>query len=312
MKKFKTSQLTLGAILLAVFLILHLIIPGGQKSIQGMLLVITFLPATIYCIRCGVRKTLVMIGAGLILSGLLLPLEVFLAFAAPALLIGLVAGLTYGKLHRLPVILILSVMFLLQNIGELLIYYLMMQVDLVDTYIRMVGLVHDNIPDVLMAMPVFRLFLEDFLLCAVPCMAILVSGAKGILSFMILTLLHTRLSSILGSEADPELTKQTKFNGVGISVAYFCTICICAVMTALPFLSIMPYYFVNAAFAALGVLLAILYTYYFYTVRIRTQENQTRIIYSFLTVITLPIGIFVLPLLEIKLLKAEKKEQPKD
>ena len=158
MKKTRTSQLTLGAILLAVFLLLHILIPSGQKSLQGMLLVITFLPVCIYCLCFGLRPALIMLAAGILLSGLLLPLEVFLSFGIPALLIGLVAGLTYGKRRRLTVILLLSVMFLLQNVGEALIYYLLMNINLVDTYVWFVDLVHEQIPAQLLALPMFRVF----------------------------------------------------------------------------------------------------------------------------------------------------------
>lgn len=306
MKKTLTVQLTLGAILLALFLILHLLIPGGQKTLQGMLLVITFLPVCIYCLRFGFFPTLVMVAAGILLSGLLLPLEVFLSFALPALLIGLVAGLTYGKLRRLAVILLLSALFLVQNIGEAFAYYLLMQVNLVDTYKWFVSLVHENLPAAMLTHSLFSMFLEDFLLCSVPCMAILVSGAKGILSFMILKLLNARLFSVMGPVADSKFTEQTKFKGKGISVAYFCAICICAVIAVLPFLQVIPYHFISAAFAAMGILLAVLYVYYFYTVRVRSQEDrQKRLVFSFIMVVTLPIGIFVLPLLEIRLLKAE-------
>lgn len=308
MRKSKTAQLTLGAVLLAVFLILHILVPGGQKSLQGMLLIVTFLPAAIYCMSCGFWKALVMVAAGIVLSGLLLPPEVFLSFAIPALLIGLVTGLIFGKRRRLTVILILSAMFLLQNIGEALVYYLLMNVNLVDTYVWAVGMVYERIPEALLASPLFSHFLEDFLLCAVPCLAIFVSGAKGILSFLILKLLNTRLEAVMGPEADPKFTEQTKFRGAGISITYFCGICICAIVTALPFLSIIPYHFLCAAAAAMGVLIAVLYTYYFYIARIRSQEDhQKRLIYSFLVVVTLPAGIFLLPLLEIRLLKSERE-----
>ena len=306
MKKTKTTQLTLGAILTAVFLILHLVIPGGQKSLQGMLLIITFLPTAIYCLGFGFRKTAVMVAAGLLLSGLLLPPEVFLSFAAPALVIGLAAGLTYGKRRRLTVILLLSTLFLVQNIAEAVIYYLLTQINPVDTYVWFVGMVHERIPAHLLQDALFSRFLEDFLLCAVPCMAVLVSGAKGVLSFLILKLLHSRLETVMGPEADPRFTRQTKFTGKGISVAYFCAICVCALFTALPFLGMVSYHFVFAAFAALGVLLAVLYTYYFYTVRVRAQEDrQMRLIYSFVLVVTLPVGIFALPLVELYLLRRE-------
>ena len=306
MKKNITSQITFGAILLALFLVLHILVPGVQKSLLGMLLVVTFLPVAIYCMRFGFRPTLIMLAAGVLLSGLLLSLEVFLSFAIPALLIGLAAGLTFGKRRRLTVILLLSFLFLVQNVAEALIYYLLMQVNLVDTYQWFVGQVYENLPTELLSSPLFQAFLEDFLLCSVPCMAILVSGAKGVLGFMILKLLNSRLRSIAGPAADPKFTEQTKFSGKGISIAYFCAICVCAVVTALPFLSIVPYHFTYAAFAAMGLLLAVLYTYYFYSVRVRCQEDrQKRLIYSFFLMVTLPIGIFLLPLLEIRLLNQE-------
>lgn len=305
MKKTKTAQLTLGAALLAVFLILHILIPGGQKSLQGMLLIVTFLPVTVYSLSCGFRKALIMVIAGMVLSGLLLPPEVFLSFAAPALLIGLAAGLTYGKCRRLTVILIISAMFLLQNIGEAVIYYLMININLVDTYIWAVGMVYQRIPSQLLADPLFSRFLEDFLLCIVPCLAILVSGAKGVLSFMILNMLHTRLESVMGPVPDDKFTRQTQFRSAGISIAYLCVICICTVMAVLPFLGV-PYHFLAAAFAAMGLFAAVLYAYYFYTNRIRSQEDrQKRLVYSFLLMVTLPISIFAMPLLEIRLLKSK-------
>ena len=307
MKKTRTAQLTLGAVLLAVFLILHILVPGGQKSLQGMLLVVTFLPVAIYCMSCGLGKTLVMVAAGIVLSGLLLPLEGFLSFAIPALLIGLAAGMTFGKRRRLTVILLLSVMFLLQNIGEAFVYYLLMQVNLVDAYVRVVGIVHERIPEKLLADPLFSRFLEDFMLCSVPCLAILVSGAKGILSFLLLKVLNSRLEAVMGPVADVQYTEQTQFKGKGISIAYFCAVSVCAVVTALPFLSVIPYHFVCAAFGALGIFLAILYAYYFYINRVRAEKDrEKRLIYSFVMMVTLPVGIFVWPWLEIRLLQKEK------
>lgn len=309
MKNTKTTQLTLGAILLAVFLILHIIIPGGQKTIQGMLLVITFLPTAIYCMRFGIRGTLIMIVAGAVLSGLLLPLEVFLSFAVPAMLIGLVAGITYGKLKRLAVILLLSTAFLLQNIVEAVVFFLLANINPLDALSTMGNLLRNAIPENLLANALFSRFLEDFLICAVPCLAVMVSGAKGILSFMIIRILKERLEKLMGEDADPEFTEPTKFTGKGISIAYFCAICICAAVTALPFLGLMPYHLTSAAFAAAGLLLAVLYAYYFYISRIRTiEDRQKMLICSFLTLITLPIGIFGLPLLEIWLLRKEKSE----
>lgn len=309
MKQTKTTQLTLGAVLLAVFLLLHIIIPGGQKSVQGMLLVITFLPVTIYCMNFGVKKTLIMIAAGALLSGLLLPLEVFLSFALPALLIGLVAGVTYGKWKRLPVILLLSALFLLQNIGEIGIYFWLANMDVRDTFVTASELFWDVIPESFLEHGMLKRFLEDFLLCAIPCLAVMVSGAKGILSFMIIRILKERLEKLMGPDADPAFTEPTKFTGRGISIAYFCAICICTVMTALPFLGVMPRLFINAAFAAAGLLIAVLYAYYFYINRIRTIEDRQKLmICSFLTLITLPIGIFALPWVEMHLLKQEQEE----
>jgi hypothetical protein len=152
-------------------------------------------------------------------------------------------------------------------------------------------------------------FLEDFLLCAIPCLAVMVSGAKGILSFMIIRILKERLEKLLGPDADPAFTEPTKFTGKGISIAYFCAICICAMMAALPFLGVIPYHFVSAAFAAAGLLIAVLYAYYFYINRIRTIEDRQKLmICSFLTLITLPIGIFALPWVEMHLLKQEQEE----
>ena len=309
MKQTKTTQLTLGAVLLAVFLLLHIIIPGGQKSVQGMLLVITFLPVTIYCMNFGVKKTLIMIAAGALLSGLLLPLEVFLSFALPALLIGLVAGVTYGKWKRLAVILLLSALFLLQNIGEIAIYFWLANMDVRDTFVTASELFWDVIPESFLEHEMLKRFLEDFLLCAIPCLAVMVSGAKGILSFMIIRILKERLEKLMGPDADPAFTEPTKFTGKGISIAYFCAICICAMMAALPFLGVIPYHFVSAAFAAAGLLIAVLYAYYLYINRIRTIEDRQKLmICSFLTLITLPIGIFALPWVEMHLLKQEQEE----
>ena len=304
MKQTKTTQLTLGAILLAVFLLLHIIIPGGQKSVQGMLMVITFLPVTIYCMNFGVKKTLIMIAAGALLSGLLLPLEVFLSFALPALLIGLVAGVTYGKWKRLPVILLLSTLFLLQNIGEALVYFWLANINPADTFAAVSELFWEMVPQQILVQSWLSSYLQDFLLCMIPCLAVMVSGAKGILSFMIIRILKERLETLMGPDADPQFTEPTKFTGRGISIAYFCAICICTIMAALPFLGVISNHFISAAFAAAGLLIAVLYAYYFYINRIRTIEDRQKLmICSFLT---LPIGIFALPWVEIHLLSKEK------
>lgn len=166
MKKFqgKTAQLTLGAVLLAVFIILHIIVPGGQKVVQGVLMVLTFLPVTVYALCCGTPKALVMAAAGGALCALLLPLEVLLSYAIPALLIGIVGGMCYGRRKRLTVILLLSVMQLLQNVVELLVYYLLMEVDFLQTYQWAVGLVYERIPQQWLGNPMFSRFLEDFII----------------------------------------------------------------------------------------------------------------------------------------------------
>ena len=291
--------------MLAVFIVLQLI-PGGHKAVQGFMMVLTFLPVTIYAMCCGVKKASIMAIAGAVLCALLLPLEVCLSFAIPALLIGLAGGLFYGKRKRLTVILIFSLMHLLQNVLELLIYYFLTDINFMDTYLWAVDLAYQEIPAQWLTIPLFQSFVEDMMVCSIPCLAILAAGAKGILSFQFIRLLNSRLVSVMGPEADPKYTEQTKFKGAGISIAYFCAICICAVTVALPILGLMPYHLVCAAAAALGILLAILYLYYFYINRVRTQEeHQTRLIYSFLLMVLLPINIFALPFLELYLLKKD-------
>lgn len=310
MKKYesKTAQLTLGAILVAVFVILHIIIPGGQKTVQGMLMILTFLPVTIYALCCGMKKALVMAAACCGLCALLLPPEVLLSFAIPAVLIGLAGGLFYGKRRRLSVILIFSVMQLVQNLIELAVYYLLSNVDFMGTYRLAVSLVYERIPEQWLTNALFSRFVEDLMVCSVPCLAILGAGAKGILSFLLLRLLYSRLVTVMGPQPDDKYTAQTKFAGKGISIAYFVAICICALVTAAPFLGL-PYHFISAAAAAMGVLLAILYVYYFYTVRVRSlKEHKKRLIGSFLLMVTLPIGIFALPWLEMYLLKKETEQ----
>ena len=307
MKKFqsKTAQLTLGAVLLAVFIILHVIVPG-QKMVQSLMMVLTFLPVTIYAMSCGTKKALVMAAAGAVLCAFLLPLEAYLSYAIPALIIGIVGGMSYGKRKRLTVILLISVLQLLQNVAEVLLYKYLAGVDFIETYYQMVAMVTEQIPESWLSIELFSTFLEDLLVCSVPCIAILGAGAKGIIGFLLVKLLNSRLTSVMGPEADSKYTEQTKFSGKGISIAYFCAICICAVTAALPFLGMMPYHFVCAAAAAMGILLAIIYTYYFYSIRVRSQEDhQKRLIFSFLLVVTLPLGIFLLPLLELFLLKKD-------
>lgn len=308
MKKFqsKTAQLTLGAILLAVFIILHMIIPGGQKAVQGLLMVLTFLPVTIYARACGIRKALVMAGAGAALSALLLPPEVLLSYAIPALLLGLVAGVCYGKTKRLSAILIFSVMQLVQNLIELYVYYVFMEINFMDTYARFVGLVYDKIPAQWLTVELVSKYVEDLMICVVPCIAIIGAGAKGIVSFLLIKLLSSRLTSVMGPQAEDCYTTQTKFNGPGISIAYFCAVTVCMAVAALPLLG-STYHFVCAAALALGLLLAFLYTYYFYSIRVRAlKDPQKRLLSSFVLVVTLPVGIFLLPWLELHFLKQEK------
>ena len=309
MKKIqgKTAQLTLAAVLLAVFVILHILIPGGEKMVQGLLMVLTFLPVTIYAMCCGTKKALLMAAAGALLCALLLPPEVLLSYAIPALLIGIVGGLCYGKCKRLTVILIFSFLQLLQNVIEVYIYYVLSGVNFMDSYLTAVDLVYKRIPAQWLTSPMFSQFVDDMMICGVPCLAIIGAGAKGMVSFLLIKMLNSRLVSVMGPEADPQFTQQTKFDGIGISVAYFCAICICVAVAVLPFLGIVPYHFISAAAAAMSILIAIIYVYYFYSIRVRTQtEHQKRLIYSFALVALLPVNIFALPLLEIYLLKKEK------
>jgi hypothetical protein len=107
---------------------------------------------------------------------------------------------------------------------ELLVYYLLMQVDFMETYAWAVSMVYERVPSDWLANELFSLFLADTMICGVPCLAILGSGAKGIISFMLIKLLNSRLVSVMGPEADPQYTTQTKFGGRGISIAYFCAV----------------------------------------------------------------------------------------
>ncbi|MBQ4066055.1 MAG: hypothetical protein IJD22_00290 [Clostridia bacterium] len=305
-KKSKTSQLTLGAILLAVFVILHIIVPGGQKVIQGVLMVLTFLPLTVYSVCCGTKKTLIMAAAGAAICAMLLPPEVLLSYAVPALVIGVVGGMCYGRCKRLTLVLVLSVMQLLQNIVELYVYYVLTSINFLETYDWAVGVVYERIPKELLANAVFAPFLEDVIVCGVPCMMILGAGAKGIISFQLIRLLHKRLVSVMGPEPEIEYSRATRFSGKGLSVAYLCAVSVCSVAAVAPFVSAVPYHPVSAAAAAFGILIAIIYFYYFYTVRVRTQEeHEKRLLYSFAMVALLPVNIFALPVIEINLLKKE-------
>lgn len=307
-KMSKTAQLVLGAGMLAIFLVLHIIVPGGNRSVQSLLMVITFLPITLYVLRCGIRFATLLVLAGGVLSAIILHPLVLMAYALPGLIIGVVFGLLVNKVKKSVCILVLSALHLLQNIFEIVLYYKMMGVSLMDSFQQTIDKLMGLISSVTSHEAVLS-FAHDVIICGIPAALIVSAVVKGMLSFIVLKLVLDKLSSFLGIDKIDGSSDILRMNGKLLSWIYFGIVAVYAVIALMVFFGVFPYGLWFATCTAIVLLCMVAYVYYFYLKRIRSNDvpAEKRMIYSVLLVCLLPVNVFALPLLELHLLMNEER-----
>lgn len=307
--KTKTAQLVLGAVLLAVFLVLHIIVPGGNRAVQSILMIITCLPIAFYVLYSGKGYALLVIAAGTILSAILLEPLVTLSYAIPALVIGAVFGLTAHKLKRPLCMGLIALLHLLQNVFELILYYKMMQISILDSFSTTINRLMDLV-GMLTQDPASLSFANDVILCAIPVAMLVASIAKGVLTYLILKVLLDKLASPLGMEPLSEESAVLKFNSTIVSVICLVLSGIYGVIAALLYFGVLSYGLWFATCTAFILLCCGAYLYYFYVTRIRLTElsGEKRFLYTGLLILLLPINIIAVPILEICLNQRKKKD----
>ena len=306
--KTKTAQLVLGAVLLAVFLVLHIIVPGGNRAVQSILMIVTCLPIAFFFLYSGKAYAFLVLAAGTILSGILLEPLVMLSYAVPALVIGMVFGLTAYKLKRPVCMGLIALMHLLQNVFELVLYYKMMNISILDSFSatidRLMGIMSSLTSDAAVLS-----FSNDVILCAIPVAMIVASLAKGVLTYLILKVILDKLAAPLGLEPFSEESAVLKLNSTILSVICLSITGVYGVVVLLLYLQVLSYGLWFATCTAFVLLCCGAYLYYFYLTRIRLTElsGEKRFLYTGLLIILLPVNLIAVPILEIVLNRRAQK-----
>jgi len=129
-----THQIVFGAIMLAIFVVLYLIVPVGNGLLQSLLLIITPLPIMTYKLRSKGAFSVAILLSGIIICSLFIETYILIAYAIPSLIIGFVIGCTIEKVNKYKELLIISILNLIQNIFEVSIFYYLMNLNIFEAY----------------------------------------------------------------------------------------------------------------------------------------------------------------------------------
>lgn len=306
-KQNTTSQLVLGAIMLAVFVVLYMVIPIGDKLVQSLLMVFSYIPITLYVINCARKYAITIVCAGIILSAFFLQPLVLIAYAIPSLLIGLVSGLTITRISRSWSIAIFSILHLLQNVFEIIFYYKMMSIDFfvmygssIDESMRMIS--------PLLTSETISSFFRDLMVCSIPLTILVGAIIKGILSFWITSLVANKLTAFLGGIKIKQSPGLFLSKEKVISVTYIILLAIFTPVITAVFVGLIPYHFVIAAYSMIMILGVVSYMYYFYLIRIRNAvfPLSKKILLMLAIVVLFPMSIYILPIIDLLQYRANK------
>lgn len=299
-KQNNTSQLVLGAIMLAVFVVLYMVVPIGDKLIQSVLMVFTFIPITIYVVNCGRGYSAIMVLAGCILSALFLQPLVLIAYAIPSLIIGVVAGLTITKSSKKVSILIFTLLHLLQNTFEIIFYYRMMNIDFFDMYGQSIKDSMNMISEVVTSKDIL-VFVEDLMICSIPTTMIVGAIVKGVLSFWITSIVINKLSTLFGGAKINRKSQIVTMKTKTISIIYIVVLAFFTIFISLVLSKTLPYHFIVAVGSMIMIICMAAYAYYFYLVRIRNTETSLlrKVLYATGIVLFLPISVYLMPIIDL-------------
>ena len=183
MKKLRKDLflLVLGAIMLGFFLAVYVIIPVGNGAIQSMVIVIASLPITLYTLYCGVKKGLIVVIGGLLLSMVFLQPLLFVAYGAPALIMGLVGGWIIGKRKGMLSVSVVGVLHLLQNGLELLLSRLTSGIPIISRFTETVNRGVTMVSAYVKSEELL-IFARDFFFCCIPVAMIGAALCKGVIT----------------------------------------------------------------------------------------------------------------------------------
>lgn len=299
-------HLVLGAIMLAVFLAVYIIVPVGNGAIQSVVIIVASLPLTLYTLYCGIKKALLVIVAGLILSGFLLQPPVFTAYGAPALVIGLIGGWIIKRGNLVRSVIVISILHLLQNGLELLLTQWMTGIDLisgfsdvVDQGVKMVSMYFSEEKALI--------FSRDFFYSCIPVVLIGAAAGKGVLTcYFIHMVTKSKQSPFRFKEEDGDAflkglnPKTMAWICLGIEAVYG--------VVAWLFLSETVAYHILFPIATVVILcVGLLYLYYYYARELATREmtDMEKYIRGGLLLVFAPFAMLLIPLKEL----SEKKEE---
>ena len=129
-KKNYISEMTFGAMMLAIFVICHFIFPVSNRGIQSIMGIVTSIPIAVYSYLCSSKKRLYILLAGVFLSFLFFELILTISFIIPNLIFGILLGVVIRKsnLVQLMLIIIACILF---NVYEIYINCLITGIDII-------------------------------------------------------------------------------------------------------------------------------------------------------------------------------------
>lgn len=296
--KTNTTRLVLGAVMLALFVVLYLVVPVGQKAVQSLLIVVTVLPMGIFSCHCGWKPGLLLIAAGAALCFLLMEPLMVVSYSIPALIIGVATGILLRNTRRLTAVLVLTALHVGQNLLEIFLYYRLMELDFFGTYQRIIDQVMERLLPYLTT-PVLQQYAQGTLLCCIPAVLLVGAAVKALASYLLLKLLWEKLAPVVGGQPLTEKTAATKLHHKGFSWGYLCFGVPMILWALLSCLGILPYTFALGAVTALYLCCSLGYFYWFYLQFVRPAESQKRLIGSGLLILLLPVNLLALPIYTI-------------
>lgn len=131
MKNNRLRDLTFTAIMLAVFLIIHLIFPANNRGIQSIMGALTPIPIVIYTYCSNIKDYIGVVISGTLLSLMLYEPILAVSFIIPNLIFGIIMGFLLKKRCKF-ILVFITIISIFLNLYEILINYIVTGINFIE------------------------------------------------------------------------------------------------------------------------------------------------------------------------------------
>lgn len=187
-----TKKLTMGAAATAFFVLVYAVFAINDSTLQELISLLAIMPLAVYTYIYGAGAGFTAMLACVGLSAFLVQPAIFVTYAVPTAIIGVVQGIVIGRLGTIPAVITVSVLNIMHFIFEIAMTYVFFKINAWAEYKELADTFAKHLPFI-NAESIMGKLIHDLILCGVPALFVLGAIARAGIYYIVLAVLLNRL-----------------------------------------------------------------------------------------------------------------------